>query len=279
MNTILVLLVTLAALAGFGLWKLRRMSTKQKKKLIKKSVAAFYQRIEDWGLVRRVPGFIHDYHRIYPKLEILEKNHDVIRRECLALLSRKDDLIDMKQMGGNYTQAGIHVIKWKTFMFKSGKFIDENCALAPETAKLLREIPDLYTAFFSVLDPHQYVTPHWGYYKGFVRYHLGVVIPGNNEDETCWIRVNDDRDDNLADDKDLVTRGERYYWHDGEGIVFDDTYLHDAANESDEVRVVLWLDMLKPHPWYLQLLNRLFLWVAHRDESVEKIRRNATVTG
>ena len=55
------------------------------------------------------------------------------------------------------------------------------------------------------------------------------------------------------------------------------TDLHDAANESDEVRVVLWLDMLKPHPWYLQIFNRLFLWIVHRDKSVEKIRRNALV--
>jgi len=277
MTTTLVILAALGLLVGGGLWKLRHLSSKKKKKLIKKGVASFYQRLEDRGLVARTPGFVKNYHRHYPALETLEKNHHVIREECLALLQRKDDLTDMKHMGGNYTQAGIHTIQWKTFMFKSGDFIEENCALAPETAKLLRDVPDMYTAFFSVIDPNQYVTPHWGYYKGFVRYHLGVIIPGDNADRTCWLRVNDDRDDNLAKDKALVANGTRYYWHEGEGVVFDDTYLHDAANESDEVRVVLWLDMLKPHPWYLQLINRLFLWIAHRDKSVEKIRHNALV--
>ena len=278
MTTTLLVLVALAALIGAGFWKLRHLPTKRKKKLIKKSVARFYQRLEDRGLVPRTPGFVPDYHRMYPGLRALEKDHARVKRECLALLSHSGDLTDMREMGGNYTQAGIHTAQWKTFMFKSGSFIEENCALAPETAQLLRGIPNLYTAFFSVLAPRQYITPHWGYYKGFLRYHLGVVIPEDNADQRCWLRVNDDRNENLAKDKDRITHGERYFWHEGEGVVFDDTYLHDAANESDQVRVVLWLDMLKPHPWYLQALNRLFLWVAHRDHSVRKIRENALVT-
>ena len=278
MTTTLLVLATLAALVAAGFLKFRSLPTKRKKKLIKKSVASFYQRIEDWGLVPRTPGFVADYHRMYPGLEALEKNHELVKRECLDLLSRSGDLTDMRDMGGSYTQAGIHTAQWKTFMFKSGSFIEENCALAPETAQILRDIPDLYTAFFSVLAPHQYITPHWGYYKGFLRYHLGVIIPGDNAEQSCWLRVNDDRDDNLAKDRDRITRGVRYWWHEGEGVVFDDTYLHDAANESDQVRVVLWIDMLKPHPWYLQIVNRLFLWFAHRDRSVQKIRENALVT-
>ena len=55
----------------------------------------------------------------------------------------------MAQMGGNYTEAGIHTIQWKAFVFKSGRFIEENCALAPRTTELLRAIPGLYAAFFS----------------------------------------------------------------------------------------------------------------------------------
>jgi beta-hydroxylase len=184
----------------------------------------------------------------------------------------------MSAMGGSYTQAGIHTAQWKTFMFKSGEFIEENCARCPETAALLRQIPGVYTAFFSVLDPHQHVVPHWGYYKGFLRYHLGVVIPGNNEDRSCYLRVNGDPHDNALRDPSLVRKGETYYWKNGEGIVFDDNYLHEAENGSDQVRVVLWIDLRRRMPFYLQLFNMLCLAVAHRDSSVKKIRRNALVT-
>jgi beta-hydroxylase len=232
---------------------------------------------EDRGIVPRTPAFLYDYHDHYRGLKQLEDSYEVVREECLSLLDVKGDMTDMTDLGAGYTKGGIHKAKWKAFMFKSGEFIDENCARAPRTAALLRQIPGLYTAFFSVLDPHQDITPHWGYYKGYVRYHLGVLIPGNNEDHSCWLRVNGNAEDNAREDEALVEKGEVYYWKNGEGIVFDDNYLHDAANESSEVRVVFWLDLRRKFPFYLQLYNVLCLWFIHRDSSMKKLRVNARV--
>jgi beta-hydroxylase len=110
-----------------------------------------------------------------------------------------------------------------------------------------------------------------------VRYHLGVLIPGNNEDHSCWLRVNGNVEDNAREDESLVEKGEVYYWKNGEGIVFDDNYLHDAANESSEVRVVFWLDLRRKFPFHLQLYNVLCLWFIHQDSSMKKLRDNAQV--
>jgi beta-hydroxylase len=281
MQALLVTLLVLAALGAGVFILLRRlgsMSGKQKKSFLKKKLNGVFVWFEDRGLLARTPAFDHDYLRRYPALKRLEDDYESIRQECLGLLEIKDKLTDMKEMGGNYTQAGIHTAKWKTFMFKSGAFVEPNCRLCPKTADLIRGIPEAYTAFFSVLDPHQHVVPHWGYYKGFVRYHLGVVIPNNNEDRRCYLRVNGDPQDNALRDASLVEKGELYYWHDGEGIVFDDNYLHEAENRSDEVRVVLWMDMVRKMPFALDLFNRLCLWLVHRDESVKRFRENALVT-
>jgi beta-hydroxylase len=247
----------------------------------KRAASELINRLFEWAersrLIEKNPGFRTDYLGDYPELEILERNHETIRKECLSLLGAKDEITDMEAIGGSYTAGGIHNIAWKTFWFKSGTFIEENCALAPETARLLRGIPGVYTAFFSILDPHQYVRPHWGYYKGFLRYHLGVVIPNDNADHECFLRVNDDFADNAARDKSLIERGEKYYWHNGEGVLFDDTFLHDAANESGEVRVVLWLDLARKMPLVFDLINRTALWIGFRDPSVKQIRENAIV--
>ena len=89
--------------------------------------------------------------------------------------------------------------------------------------------------------------------------------------------MNGDAADNARRDTSLIDKSEVYYWHDGEGIVFDDNYLHEAENRSDEVRVILWMDMLRPMPWPMQMFNRLLLWFIHRDKSVQKIRENALV--
>jgi beta-hydroxylase len=186
-------------------------------------------------------------------------------------------MVDVENLAGKYTSGGIHAVAWKAFMFKSHRFIEQNCAMAPVTARLLRNVPGLYTAFFSVLEGHQYISPHWGYWKGFLRYHLGVIVPKNNEDQSCWLRVNPDASDNAKHDTSLIERGERYHWKEGEGVMFDDTFLHDAKNASDHLRVVLWLDIRRNMPPYLSALNTVLLEIAHRAPAIAAVRKGAAL--
>ncbi len=231
---------------------------------------------EHRGLLARLPAFRTDYGD-YPRLCALESAFPQIREECLRLVAERDRLTDMSALGGAYTEGGIHVIRWKSFMLKAGAFLPENCARCPATAAALRAIPDIYTAFFSILEPQQYIRPHWGYYRGFVRYHLPLIIPGDNRDKTCWIRVNANEVDNARRDKALIENGETYYWREGRGVFFDDTNLHDAANHSDSVRVVLFLDVRRRLPFWLDVPNRLLLAVATRLPQLKKIRASAKV--
>jgi len=241
---------------------------------IKDAAAELFVRAERRGAFRKLPAFERDL-RDYPELAVLAENHQTIRSECESLIASRVRIPGMEELT-SYTSGGIHQIAWKSFMFKSGTFIEENCALAPKTAALLRGIPGVYTAFFSVLEPHQHIKAHWGYWKGFVRYHLGVMIPSNNMDNKCWIRVNPEAQAR-GGDRAAIEQGETYHWHNGEAVLFDDTFLHDAANDTDQVRVVLFLDVARKMPWWLALLNRLFLWIAHQEKSVREVRTNAKV--
>jgi ornithine lipid ester-linked acyl 2-hydroxylase len=256
---------------------LRIVTDTKRLTMITEGLADVFVRAESAGAFARAPAFIHDYHADYPGLAELEAGHADVRRECEGLLHLRKTLIDVEALAGKYTSGGIHAIAWKAFMFKSHRFIEPNCALAPKTAKLLRGIPGLYTAFFSILEPHQYITPHWGYWKGFLRYHLGVIIPSNNAHDECWLRVNADRADNASKDKSRIERGERYHWREGQGVMFDDTFLHDASNDSDEVRVILWLDVRRKLPRYLNALNTVLLEIGHRAPQLTAVRKNATV--
>jgi len=272
--TLAVLIVLVAAVAFY----VRSLDAEQKKR-IKNGMNEVFYWAEARGYFPRAPAFMTDFHRDYPQFNLLDDNYEVIRDECKALLGFKEDITNMEVLGGNYTVGGIHSIKWKSFMLKSGKFLEENCKLAPRTTEILKQMPGIYTVFFSIIDPKQYVTPHWGYYKGFLRYHLGVIIPNDNANHECWLRVNPEVPREITgDERPLVKEGEKYYWHNGEGVIFDDTYLHDAKNESDEVRVVMWIDVRRKLPWWLQAFNMACLFVAHRDPSVKRIRRTATVT-
>jgi aspartyl/asparaginyl beta-hydroxylase (cupin superfamily) len=235
-------------------------------------------KFEDWGWFNRTPAFIHDYEEMYPHFKKLEENHAIVQEECKALFKHYSELKDIKGMAGAETEAGIHTLKWKSFMFKSGVFIEENCELCPKTAEILKGIPDIYTAFFSILEPQQHITPHQGYFQGFLRYHMGIIIPDNNKHKKCWLRINGDFEDNQNKDKSSIEKGEVYHWKNGEGIIFNDNYMHDAANFTDEIRVILWIDVLRKFPKPVEWFLKSLLFVALKTPQAKAIARQNKVT-
>ena len=276
MTLLMIVFLGTGLLVAWGWRRVQRMDSQQKT-AIKDAMNGIFESAEARGAFPRQPAFESDYLGTYPHFRLIEENYPTIRAECEALMKDRSRLVRMDELGGSYTAGDTHVADWTTLMFKSGSFIEENCRLAPRTADLIRKLPGVYTAFFSVLEPQQKLPPHFGYYKGFLRYHMGVMVPNDNADDSCWVRINADPADNARRDRDLIERGERYFWKNGQGVVFDDTFLHEAANESDQVRVVLWFDFRRKMPWYLDAFNRFCLFVVHRVGSVKRIRKIAVV--
>jgi aspartyl/asparaginyl beta-hydroxylase (cupin superfamily) len=119
--------------------------------------------------------------------------------------------------------------RWKTyFFFAYGFRADVNCTRCPGTTKLLEQVPDMTTAFFSILSPHKRIPLHRGPWRGVVRYHLALKIP--EPVQQCGLSVD----------------GQVAHWTEGHSLVFDDGYQHAAWNDTDDVRVVLFMDVLRP---------------------------------
>ena len=75
----------------------------------------------------------------------------------------------------------------------------------------------------------------------------------------------------------MLEEGTYYHWHEGEGVMFDDNPLHDATNESDEERVVLFLDVARKLPWWLDFINRVSIYVANRQKQIVTMRQRAVL--
>src|ERR1700759_272117 len=105
---------------------------------IKDWAAGIFIGAEQRGVFDKLPAFQRDLSQ-YPELDVLARNWTVIRDECEALVGGQVRMPGMEELT-SYTSGGIHQIAWKSFMFKSGTFIAENCVLAPRTAALLRDI-------------------------------------------------------------------------------------------------------------------------------------------
>jgi beta-hydroxylase len=172
---------------------------------------------------------------------MLEANWKTIRRELEDVLRYRDDLPNFQEISTD--QASItDDDRWKTyFFFGYGFRSDANCARCPETAKLLASVPGMTTAFFSILSPHKRIPEHRGPYRGVVRYHLGLMVP--EPTDACGIMVG----------------GEVAHWDEGKSLFFDDSYEHAAWNDTDGLRVVLFMDVVRPLRGVARWLNALVI--------------------
>lgn len=174
---------------------------------------------------------------VFPWTLEVEAAWPVIRAEVERLLEGDREIPDIEAVTGGIPQGNVGV--WKSFvLMHHGNWMTWNCERCPDTTAVVRSIPGLTMAGFSVLHPGTHITEHRGPNKGALRYQLGVRVPGQDGD--CRIRVGD----------------EMIHWRDGESVVFDFTVPHEAWNDTDEIRVLLMLEFRTPLPAFLGLPNR-----------------------
>jgi ornithine lipid ester-linked acyl 2-hydroxylase len=185
----------------------------------------------------------------------VEAEWKTIRRELDNVLSYQDALPNFQDISVDQLSL-TDDDRWKTFFFYGYGFKSEpNCARCPETARIVERIPGMQTAMFSILAPHKHLPPHTGPYKGVLRYHLGLVIPAS--DERAGIKVG----------------GETAHWEEGKSLVFDDTFEHEAWNDTDETRVVLFVDVVRPLRQPVKAFNDFMIKAIGYSPFIQDARR------
>ncbi|CAG8870598.1 hypothetical protein PS627_04063 [Pseudomonas fluorescens] len=175
----------------------------------------------------------------FPELQPLKTNWQEIRAEAQALLHvgeiKKSDNFD--DVGFNsFFKSG-----WKRFYLKwYGESHPSAMKLCPRTTELLQGIGTVKAAMFATLPPGAKLVRHRDPYAGSYRFHLGLDTPN---DDGCYIDVD----------------GQKYSWRDGEGVIFDETYIHYAANTTDHNRIILFCDIERPPKYrWASAFNRWF---------------------
>ncbi|TMK99839.1 MAG: aspartyl/asparaginyl beta-hydroxylase domain-containing protein [Actinobacteria bacterium] len=192
----------------------------------------------------------------FPWVAQVEQNWTVIRDEVLGLLEDREALPNFQEISKD--QIGITDDDcWKTvFLYGYGFEAKLGVELCPRTAALMREIPGMKTAMISILSPRKHILDHRGPYKGVLRYHLGLIVP--KDAPSCRIRVGEDI----------------RHWEEGKSLIFDDTFNHEVWNDTDETRVVLFVDVLRPLPQPESTINRAIVKAISYSPFVLDAKRN-----
>jgi aspartyl/asparaginyl beta-hydroxylase (cupin superfamily) len=175
--------------------------------------------------------------RLFAGLDALEVATNVIRAEFEALIAaeaaemvpyiqypERVPLRQWKELNFNRDWTAIHLLQ-------NGRRIEANARHCPRTMEAVANLPQpdvpgaSPNAMFSLLAPRTRIPPHTGVANTRLVCHLPLIVPPN-----CGFRCG-------------ATTVE---WHVGKTFVFDDTIEHEAWNDSDELRVVLIVDLWPP---------------------------------
>jgi len=159
-------------------------------------------------------------------LTILKNNWEVIRDEALSL----SESGEIKAADG-LNDAGFNSFfrhGWTRFYLKwYGDALPSALSKCPKTIDILKKTPSIKAAMFASLPSGGKLMPHRDPFAGSLRYHLGLSTPN---DDDCFILVD----------------GEKHSWRDGEGVLFDETYIHEAHNKTNHNRIILFCDVTRP---------------------------------
>lgn len=173
----------------------------------------------------------------HPWLAELEAATETIAAELSAIMSAEraelvpyiqyeqhQAMAQWRELNQNRDWTAIHLLR-------NGERIEANARHCPATMALLDRLPqpDMPgagpNAMFSLLAPHTTIPAHVGVNNTRLVCHLPLIVP-----DGCWFRVG----------------AETRFWERGQAFLFDDTIEHEAANPSDQLRVVFIFDVWHP---------------------------------
>jgi ornithine lipid ester-linked acyl 2-hydroxylase len=112
---------------------------------------------------------------LFPWVEEVEEQWHVVRSEVERLLADREALPNFQDI----SQDQITITdddRWKTvFLYGYGFEAKLGCELCPRTAEIVRSVPGMTTAMFSILSPRKHIAAHSGPYSGVLRYQLGLI--------------------------------------------------------------------------------------------------------
>jgi len=177
--------------------------------------------------------------RLQPWSERLAAGWQDLRAEAVELLGDHmnfESFLGLKpgQPNAEYVAGSGPNPAWDAFFFyRRGKRFDANHARCPKTSALLDSLTLCRVAnqapevCFSVIRPGSKIMPHHGVTNSRLVMHLPLVVPPH-----CALNI--------------VGIGE-HHWREGELMMFDDTFQHEAWNNSEQSRVILLMDCWNPH--------------------------------
>jgi aspartate beta-hydroxylase len=186
----------------------------------------------------------------FPDWEKFARAWQAIRDEALAIGRRLQEVPRFHEIMPEQTPISANDGRdWRLFILKAyGIENPRNIEACPVLSSIVAAAPDVVSASISFMAPNKHIPLHRGPFRGVLRFYLPLVVPKTAGGSPAAV---------------LKIAGSEYRLSEGECLLWDDTYSHEAWNCSDEVRVVLLLDVRRPHmPVDLAVFSGILMTIA-----------------
>jgi aspartyl/asparaginyl beta-hydroxylase (cupin superfamily) len=171
----------------------------------------------------------------FPWIAELEAAVPAMRSEIEQVLADEHGVEPYVQEQSERASRGHSLLndaRWSAFhLFKDGERVEENARRCPLIMRLLEVLPipkiarRSPMALISILQPGTHIPPHHGMLNTRLICHVPLVVPPG-----CRLRVG-------CETRQVV---------EGEAMIFDDSFEHEAWNDGDSVRAVLLFEIWRP---------------------------------
>lgn len=194
---------------------------------------------------------------IFPWLEGLNACAPAITEELHEILRHRAAIPPFRDFAPGHERIAPGADDWRSFFFYGyGYPVAENLARCPATAQALAKVPNLVSAIYSVVGAGAHIRRHRGVSKAIMTVHVPLIVP--TDAEKCRMEVGDR----------LVV------WQLGTPVIIDDTYFHEVWNQSNQLRVVLLLQVRRPMRQPGKAVADAIVWFVRNSSFVQRARKN-----
>jgi len=156
---------------------------------------------------------------------------------------------------------------WTPIWIKLGDVYAQSASQLPTLKRIIERYQnDVLLCFVSVMMPGTKLKPHIGPNMSAVRYHYPLVVPQGN----ARLLISGMADDSNNNNHNCDATAHLMEWQERKGFIWDDTIEHAAWNLTNEIRVVLFIDLLRSRmPWHIQIMSRLSMWALERSKYIK----------
>lgn len=256
------LIVTIAISVGFGISS--ALQVNDNPMVLLYSISEMIGRINQ-GKLGPVIDPHHESFVAVDAVTDLEKSYEAIKHEIVAniLPHRNEIQLTRDSYGGQNRNIGRDVNDgdgWRQLTINVGKrFADNMEEMCPTLVDILKKhSEDIISCTISILPGRTTIPPHFGYTRSVIRLMLPIVVPRG--------------------DVHICVNSNKLNFTEGKCLSFDDNFQHFVNNNTDDDRIVIYMDVVRPVPGLIRTISKyIFKKMEKHGIIKEEIKKTETL--